>query len=76
MAAAKSKETKKNIFARVGGAVAGFFKGISCELKKVTWPTKKELFKMVLSVLIVCVVIGGIIFGIDTLLQLLVDWIR
>jgi len=68
--------TKKNFFAKVGGGIARFFKGIAAELKKVTWPTKKELFKHVLSVLVVCIVIGAIIFGIDSLLEFLLELIR
>ncbi len=71
-------ETKKkgNIFARIGRGIAGFFKGIISELKKATWPTKKELFKSTVSVLAVCIVIGVLIFGIDAVLKFLVGFLR
>lgn len=74
--AATEAVAKKNIFKRIGGAIAGFFGGIAAELKKVTWPTKKELFKSTLAVLVVCVVIGAIIFGLDALLDYLLKLIR
>lgn len=73
---AAKEGAKKNIFKRVGSAIAKFFGGISAELKKVTWPTKIELLKSTLSVLVVCVVIGAIIFGLDSLLQYLLKLIR
>lgn len=73
---AAKEGAKKNIFKRIGSAIGGFFGGIFSELKKVTWPTKKELFKSTLSVLIVCVVIGAIIFGLDSLLNFLLKLIR
>lgn len=82
MASAKANAKKKSggkvsaFFKKIGSAVSGFFKGIFSELKKVTWPTKKELFKSTVSVLAVCLVIGAIIFGIDSLLKVLLDLIR
>lgn len=53
-----------------------FFKDIWQELKKVTWPSKKDLISYSLAViafvLIMAVVVGLIDFGLDELLQLLV----
>ena len=74
--AKKNPVKVKSFFQKIGKAIAGFFKGISGELKKVTWPTKKELFKSTVSVLAVCLVIGALIFGIDSLLKFLVEFIR
>ena len=74
-AAKKNPGKVKAFFQKIGKAIAGFFKGISGELK-VTWPTKKELFKSTVSVLAVCLVIGALIFGIDSLLKFLVEFIR
>lgn len=57
---------KKNFFKRLGG----FFKGIGLkfremffELKKVTWPTKKDMINYSV-VVIVFVVIMGVIIGV------------
>lgn len=71
-----NKKASKNIFARAWKAVASFFKNIYAELKKVTWPTKKQLVSSTISVLAVCLVVGAIIFASDSLLKLLVNAIR
>lgn len=34
-----------------------FLKGVRLELKKVTWPTKKDVFKYSIATLIFCVVV-------------------
>ena len=59
------KEKKKNIFVRVGKKIAGFFKGIFSELKKVSWPTKKQVVNNTLSVLVFCLIIGAVIWLAD-----------
>jgi preprotein translocase subunit SecE len=48
----KSKFTKS-----VGDVVA--------ELKKVTWPTRHETIRLSLMVLVVCIIVGLILGGID-----------
>lgn len=35
----------------------GFFKGIRLELKKVTWPSKKEVFKYSVATLVFCIIV-------------------
>ncbi len=53
---------KKNIFSRI----AGWFKDLKKEFKKVVWPDRKKVFNNTLVVLVV-VVIGSILVGlIDT----------
>ncbi len=49
----KKKEKKKNIKKKK----EGFFKGIRLELKKVTWPSKKEVFKYSMATLVFCIVV-------------------
>ena len=70
------KEKKPNFFKRAGKAVAGFFKGIVSEIKKVTWPTKKQVVSNTLSVLAFCLVVGAVIWlsdlGLDALMSLIV----
>lgn len=58
---------KPNIFKRMGGALARSFS----ELKKVTWPTFKEVAKNTGIVLVVVVFFVVVIGGADALLQLL-----
>ncbi len=59
------KENKPNIFKRAATKVVGFFKGIITEIKKVTWPTKKQVISNTLSVLAFCLVVGAIIWLAD-----------
>lgn len=40
----------------------GEYKG---EFKKITWPTKPEVIKQTITVIITCAIIGVIIFGMD-----------
>jgi preprotein translocase subunit SecE len=49
---------------------------MSSELKKVTWPTKRQVFINTVSVLIFCVVIGLIIWLCDFGLQSLATLIQ
>ena len=48
----------------------GFFKGVKSEFKKISWPDKKSLFKQTLAVILVALVLGVIIAGLDGVLQL------
>ena len=45
--------------------VKGFFKGVSAELKKVTWPTEKEMKSYSLQVLVFVVVLTIFFFVVD-----------
>jgi len=59
-----------------GSKFTGFFKGIAQELKKVTWPTGKQLFRSTVTVLVVCAIVAIIIslfdWGLSSLIKLLV----
>ncbi|MCR4717995.1 MAG: preprotein translocase subunit SecE [Lachnospiraceae bacterium] len=56
----------------------GWFKGVKAEIKKIIWPSKKDLAKQTAVVLISALVIGvivaiidmGIQYGIDALINL------
>ena len=63
---------KKNIFKRIGGFFVRLVKGIGrkfremfYELKKVTWPTKKDMINYSVGVLVFIVIMGVIIGVID-----------
>ncbi len=60
------KKSKKNPFK----SIAGFFKSVRSEGKKVVWPTGKEVVKNTLVVLLVVFVVGLAIYAIDTGLTL------
>ena len=75
MAGKEKKEGKKNIFTRAWGAVRRFFKEIFLELKKVTWPTKKEVVQNTVSVILFCLLVGVIIWASDFLLETVLSWV-
>ncbi len=52
------KEKKKGFFSRI----AGWFKDLKKEFKKVVWPDRKKVFNNTLVVLVV-VVIGSVVVG-------------
>ena len=60
MAEAKAK---KNIFK----SIAKFFKEIKSEMKKVTWPTRDQLIRQTLVVVVSIIIIGAFIFLLDLL---------
>lgn len=62
----KKKSQKKNPFK----SIAKFFKGVNSERKKVVWPTGKETIKNAVIVLVVVLIAGVAIYGVDTLLSL------
>ncbi len=47
-----------------------FFKHVKAELKRCTWPKKEELIRQSALVIVVSVILGGIIAGIDWLILL------
>ncbi|WP_066503495.1 preprotein translocase subunit SecE [Abyssisolibacter fermentans] len=47
------------------GKTRNFFKGIKAELKKISWPTKKELLNHTAVVLIACAIMSAIFFIFD-----------
>ena len=50
---------KANWFSRTFGKVAKYFRELRSELKKVVWPTPKQVAKNAL-VVVVCVVVFGV----------------
>lgn len=49
--------------------VKGFFKGVSAELKKITWPTEKEMKSYTLQVLIFVMVLSVFFFVVDLVIS-------
>ena len=49
--------------------VKGFFKGVSAELKKIDWPTEKEMKTYTLQVLIFVVVLSIFFFAVDLVIS-------
>lgn len=49
-------------------APISFIKEVITELKKVTWPTREETMKLTVMVIIISIVVGVFIGGLDILL--------
>ena len=52
--------------------VSSYFKGVKAELKKVNWPTKKELRNYTVVVLVMTFAMTIVIWGLDLIFQNLV----
>ena len=64
---AKAEEKKPNIFKRFFRRIAKWFREMKSELKKVVWPTRKQLLNNVIVCIVVILICGVFIW--------LFDWI-
>ena len=48
----------------------GILKDTKAELKKVVWPTKKQIINNTLWVLVLVIVVAAIVLGIDVVLEI------
>ena len=60
---------KENWFKRTFGAIGKYFRELRSELKKVVWPTPKQVLKNALVVLACVVVVGVFIWLFDFVAQ-------
>lgn len=69
----ESKGAKKTIFARIGL----FFRDYKSEVKKIVWPTFKDVAKNTLIVLVMCLLVGALIWlldwGLGSLIKLILN---
>ena len=49
--------------------IKNYFKGVKAELKKVNWPSKKELTNYTVVVLATCTVMTIVIWGLDLVFE-------
>jgi len=69
------KNAKQNPFKAFWKKTTRFFREVVAELKKVTWPTRKELITASVAVLAFIVVFMLVLFGVDTGFTALVNLI-
>jgi len=64
---APKKQTKKKdgFFVRTGKRIAKWFREMKSELKKVVWPTPKQIYNSTLIALVVMVISAIVIWGFD-----------
>ena len=65
-------DKKGNFFVRIGSRLARFFREMRSELKKVVWPTRKQLVNNTLIVLGMMILVSVVIGGYDYIMKLLV----
>ncbi len=58
-------ERRPGFFARMGARIAQWFRETKSELKKVVWPTRKQLINNTAIVLVALVIVGVAIAGLD-----------
>ena len=56
----------KNTAVKKSGGMGEYFRGIRTEMKKVVWPTRKELVSFTGVVLFVCIILGLGIWAFDS----------
>lgn len=56
-------------------AKTGFLKGIKSDFKKITWPTRENLIKYTIMVLVICFVVSLLVWLMDTGLHQLLSLI-
>ena len=64
---------KENWFVRAWGAVCRYFRELKSELKKVVWPTPKQVLKNALIVVACVIVIGAFIWLFDFAAEFLIN---
>lgn len=64
---------KANWFKRTWGKIAKYFRELKSELKKVVWPTPKQLLKNTLVVIACVLVVGVFIWTFDLVAQVIID---
>jgi preprotein translocase subunit SecE len=69
-----SENTRTSKLANTRKKVVRFFADIRNELKKVVWPTRKQLINSTVSVLLICLIIGAIIWVSDAILGQVIGW--
>ena len=64
---------KANWFKRTWGKIAKYFLELKSELKKVVWPTPKQLLKNTLVVIACVLVVGVFIWTFDLVANVVID---
>jgi preprotein translocase subunit SecE len=53
--------------------ISNFFQDVRQEMSKVSWPTRSELKGTTIVVIVVTVILSLFIFGVDKILQVILD---
>jgi preprotein translocase SecE subunit len=66
---AKKPEKSAKSNDKKGFSLSSWFNAHKAEFKRIEWPTKQEVAKETVIVLIMCFFLGALIFGMDTVLN-------
>ena len=66
---------KANWFKRFFGAIARYFRELRSELKKVVWPTPKQVLKNTMIVVVCVLIIGVFIWMLDAVATMGITWL-
>ncbi len=72
MAEAKKQE-KENFFRRTANRVSKWFREMRAELKKVAWPSKKQVLQNTLVVIVSVIVVGVCVWIFDAVSSIIVQ---
>lgn len=64
---AEATNKKPNFFVRTGRRISKWFREMRSELKKVVWPSGKQLLNNTLIVLASVVIVGVVLYAFDSL---------
>lgn len=67
--------SRNDVNAKKSGGFKNYWKSVRSEIRKVKWPSKKDLMNYTLVVLTTCVVLTLVIWGLDVLFQSLLKLI-
>jgi preprotein translocase subunit SecE len=70
-----AENAKVSKFDNTRKKIVRFFKDMKSELKKVIWPTRDQLVKSTITVLLVCLAMGIIIWISDAILARVLKWV-
>ena len=63
---ARAKQSNQNKKKEKKGGILEYFKGVKLEMKKVVWPTRKELGSFTVVVLCTCAAFALLFWGVDS----------
>ena len=66
------KQKREGFWTRLGGRFA-FFGNIVSELRKVNWPSRRDVVRLSVIVTIIAAIMGGLLWGFDYGFSKLVD---
>jgi preprotein translocase subunit SecE len=70
-----AENVKVSKFDNTRKKIVRFFRDMKSELKKVIWPTKEQLVKSTITVLLICLAMGIIIWISDAILSRVLRWV-